>query len=93
MKSVNQMADWVIRVLDEAGLDAAALAGHSLGSLVALAAAARHPARVRAIALVATAVPMRVSETLLEQTRSQRDVARSDLKVAQTRLDFGAAES
>jgi len=73
--SVDEMADWVIAVLDAAGLDTAAIVGHSLGSLVAIAAAARHPERVRAIALVGTAIPMPVSAALLESARQNRHEA------------------
>lgn len=65
LERVEDMADWLIAVLDAAGREQAAIAGHSLGSLAALAAAARHPGRVRAIALVGTAWPMAVSPALL----------------------------
>jgi len=66
LSSVEAMAEWLIAVLDQTGLARAALVGHSLGSLVAIAAAASHPDRVRAIALVGTTVPMRVTDHLLE---------------------------
>ncbi|MFM7275610.1 MAG: alpha/beta fold hydrolase [Gammaproteobacteria bacterium] len=63
--SVPAMADWVVALLDALGIAQAAVCGHSLGSLVALDAAARHPGRIRALAMVGTAVPMPVSEGLL----------------------------
>jgi len=66
LQSVEQMADWVAEAILAAGLGRAAVIGHSLGSLIALDCAARHPDRVRAIALVGTAMPMRVNPTLLE---------------------------
>ena len=66
LESIEAIADWAIQVLDAAGLATAAVAGHSLGSLAALAIAARHPQRVRAIALLGITVPMPVSELLLE---------------------------
>jgi pimeloyl-ACP methyl ester carboxylesterase len=75
LTSVTEMADWAVGVMEAAGLSQAALGGHSLGSLAALAATARHPNRVRALALVATAVPMRVAETLLQQARDDRHEA------------------
>jgi len=75
LESIEDMADWVISVLDAAGLDSAALVGHSLGSLVAIAAAARHPERVRAIALVGTTVPMPVSEFLLDKAHDNSHMA------------------
>ncbi len=72
LNTIEEMADWSIEVLDAAGLSSAAIVGHSLGSLVAIAAAARHPDRVRAIALVGTTVPMPVSEFLLEHAKQDK---------------------
>jgi len=66
LTSVEALADWTVALLDAAGVARAALVGHSLGALVALHAAARHPARVRGIALLGPAVPMTVSDALLE---------------------------
>jgi pimeloyl-ACP methyl ester carboxylesterase len=59
------MADWVVRSLDALGIESAALVGHSMGSLVAISAAARHPTRVRALGLIGTALAMGVSKDLL----------------------------
>ena len=75
LKTIEEMADWAIEVLDAAGLSTAAIVGHSLGSLIAIAAAARHPDRVRAIALVGTTVPMPVSSFLLERAKENRHEA------------------
>ena len=75
LASVEAIADWLIALLDAAGLGTAAIVGHSLGSLAAIAAAARHPDRVRAIALVGTAVPMPVSDMLLEAAANNRHEA------------------
>ncbi|MDH3923504.1 MAG: alpha/beta hydrolase [Xanthomonadales bacterium] len=69
LQSIEAMADWAVQVLDASGLSRASVVGHSLGSLIAIATAARHPDRVRAIALVGVTVPMPVSEFLLEQAR------------------------
>lgn len=75
LETVEAIADWLIELLDTAGLDRAAIVGHSLGSLAAIAAAARHPNRVRAIALVGTALPMPVSAGLLEAAKNNRQEA------------------
>jgi pimeloyl-ACP methyl ester carboxylesterase len=75
LETIEDMADWINAVLDAAGLSRAALVGHSLGSLVALAGAARHPERARAIALVSTTVPMPVSEFLLDKAREDDHMA------------------
>ena len=71
LASIEAMADWLIALLDAAGVRAAALVGHSMGSLVALECAARHPERVARLALVGTAFPMRVSPDLLEATKNR----------------------
>ena len=67
-ESVEHAADTVIALLDALGVDQAALVGHSFGSLIALEAAARAPARASHLALVGTAFPMPVSPALLENS-------------------------
>jgi len=66
LPSVEAMADWLLAALDAAGVQRAALAGHSLGSLVALEAAARAPERVTHLAMLGTCVPMPVPQALLD---------------------------
>jgi len=68
LASIEDMAGWIVALLDAAEAGTAALIGHSMGSLVALECAARHPQRVRSVALLGTAFPMRVSPDLLEAT-------------------------
>ena len=65
-QSIEDMSDWIVALLDALHIGQAAIIGHSLGSLVALDCAARHPDRVRAIALVGTTSPMPVSDAILE---------------------------
>lgn len=65
-RSVEEAADFTLALLDAAGVQQAALVGHSFGSLAALEAAARAPERVSHLALVGTAFPMKVSPALLE---------------------------
>lgn len=64
--SVQEAARFVIDLLDAAGVQQAALVGHSWGSLIALEAAATAPERVSQLVLVGTAFPMKVSAALLE---------------------------
>ncbi|RZL65089.1 MAG: alpha/beta hydrolase [Variovorax sp.] len=64
--SVEDAAQFVIALLDTAGVDKAVLVGHSFGSLIALEAAARAPGRVTHLAMVGTAYPMVVSPALLD---------------------------
>ena len=67
--SIEAMSDWLVALLDAAGVESATLAGHSGGSLVALETAARHPSRVSKLVMVGTAFPMRVADELLDATR------------------------
>ena len=69
--SVEEAADFVIALMHAAGLEKAALVGHSFGSLIALEAAARAPEQVSHLVLVGTAFPMRVSPALLENSIKQ----------------------
>jgi pimeloyl-ACP methyl ester carboxylesterase len=69
--SVEALADWVPALLDAAGVQQAALVGHSMGSLIALEAAARAPQRVSRLVMMATAFPMKVSEALLATARDE----------------------
>lgn len=69
LASVQAIADWLPACLDAAGIDKAALVGHSLGSLAVLEAGGRHPERVVSIALLGPAVPMPVSDVLLLAAR------------------------
>ncbi len=69
LKNIEAMADWLLALLDAAGVKQAALAGHSLGSLVALEAAARAPERATRLLMFGATVPMPVSDALLTASR------------------------
>jgi pimeloyl-ACP methyl ester carboxylesterase len=75
LATIAEMADWVMRLLDAAKLDKASVVGHSMGALVALECAARHPQRVERIALLGVAYPMKVSDAFLEAARENRQDA------------------
>jgi len=63
---------WLASLIEASGLRRSALVGHSMGSLIALEAAARLGERASAVIMVGTAYPMKVSPKLLELC--QRDV-------------------
>ncbi len=75
LATVEAMADWLLALLDAAGARTASLVGHSMGSLVALEAASRAPARARHLAMVGTAYPMVVSSALLEAAATDPQAA------------------
>lgn len=69
LTSIEALARWILAVLEELGLSGVTLIGHSMGSLIALEAAAQAGERVARIALLATASPMKVSDALLAAAR------------------------
>jgi pimeloyl-ACP methyl ester carboxylesterase len=81
LATVEAIADWVVALLDAAGVKQTALVGQSMGSLAALDCAARHAARVSRIALVGSAFPMRVSEELLTATRDDEPLAQDMVNI------------
>jgi len=66
LATIAEMADWTAALLDAAGATEARLVGHSMGSLIALETAARHPTKVSALYLIATAATMIVGPGLLK---------------------------
>jgi pimeloyl-ACP methyl ester carboxylesterase len=64
--SVEEAADFIAALLNAAGVEKAALVGHSWGSLIALEAASKLKQRVSHLVLVGTAFPMKVSPALLD---------------------------
>jgi len=75
LDNVEALAHWVWALLDAAGVGHAALVGHSMGSLIALEAAAQQPARATHLVMVATAYPMKVADALLATARAEPLIA------------------
>jgi pimeloyl-ACP methyl ester carboxylesterase len=69
LTTIEAMATWLLAVLDAAGVTNAVLAGHSMGSLIALEAACQAPDRVAGLALLGTTYPMKVADALLATAR------------------------
>lgn len=66
IESVAEMADWVVRFMDAAGLDTTHVVGHSMGTFIALELASRFADRVESITLCGTATGMPVHPELLD---------------------------
>ena len=64
LPTIAEMADWVADLIEAAGFKAAAVVGHSMGSLIALELAATRPELVTAIVLAGSTSAMRVHEDL-----------------------------
>ncbi len=69
LTSIEDAASWVSGLLDAAGLQRAALVGHSMGGLIALEAAAQFGDRIIAIAVLGAGDAMPVNEALLTATK------------------------
>jgi pimeloyl-ACP methyl ester carboxylesterase len=75
LPTVAEMADWTSALLDASGAKTAKLIGHSMGSLVALETAARHPAKVSGLVLVGTSSAMTVGPDLLKAAEANDHAA------------------
>ena len=69
--STEEAADFIAALLDAAGVEKAALVGHSWGSLIALEAASKLKERVSHLVLAGTAFPMKVSPALLDASLNE----------------------
>jgi pimeloyl-ACP methyl ester carboxylesterase len=74
-ESIAAMADWTAALIEAAQVRSARVIGHSMGSLVALETAARHPEKVAAIGLIGTAGAMPVSPDLLNAAKANDHAA------------------
>src|SRR6516225_12005859 len=78
LSSIAEMADWTAALLSATGANKAHLIGHSMGSLIALETAARHPDKVSALSLIGTAASMTVGPDLLKAAEAN-DAAAIDM--------------
>ena len=78
LPSIADMADWTAALLDAAGAAKARLIGHSMGSLIALETAARHPDKVSGLCLIGTAAVITVGPDLLKAAEAN-DAAANDM--------------
>ncbi len=92
LPSVEALADWTLALMDAAHVQRASLVGHSMGSLIALEAASKAPERVSALVMVGTAVPMKVSQVLLDLSRDNPNAA-IDMVVAFSHSSLAAKPS
>jgi len=73
--SIGEHADWVAAFIEAACVGRAHVVGHSMGALVALDAALRHPDRVAKLALLGASVPMPVGEAFLAAAKDDSPAA------------------
>ena len=81
LESIGDMAAWMGRLVEACGADNVSLVGHSMGSLISLAAAASAGDRISGLALLGVGATMPVHPDLLAATKSN-DPAAWDLIVS-----------
>jgi pimeloyl-ACP methyl ester carboxylesterase len=75
LASIAEMADWTAALIEASGSAKARLVGHSMGSLIALETAARHPEKVSSLSLIGTAATMTVGPDLLRAAEANEQAA------------------
>ena len=75
LTSIEDMAEWVVGLLDALGVKTATLVGHSQGVLVALSAIANHPDRFDKVALIAGALAIPVNAQLVQDSQTALETA------------------
>src|SRR5215475_1658817 len=75
LRTIAEMADWIAALLHATDSGKAYLVGHSMGSLIALETAARHPEKVSALSLIGTAATMTVGPDLLKAAEANDHAA------------------
>lgn len=75
LAKIEDMADWVIALMDEISAPEAILVGHSQGCLVALELGARYPDRVSKIVFIAGAHAVPVNEHLVNMAETKEPKA------------------
>jgi pimeloyl-ACP methyl ester carboxylesterase len=75
LTSIEQIAQWLLELIDLCGVQDAYLVGHSMGSLIALEASAMAPELIQKLALLGTAFPMKVADTLLFAAQNEEQSA------------------
>jgi pimeloyl-ACP methyl ester carboxylesterase len=75
LRTIGELADWTVALIEAVGAKQATLIGHSMGSLIALETAARFPEKVNALGLICAAAAMRVSPNLLKAAETNDHAA------------------
>jgi pimeloyl-ACP methyl ester carboxylesterase len=70
LTTIADLADWTAALIGAAGARTARLIGHSMGSLIALETAARHPDKITRLDLMGTAGTMTVGPDLLKDAEA-----------------------
>jgi len=70
LPTIADLAAWIGRLMDAAGLKTATLVGHSMGAIIALETAAALPVRIERLALLGVTAAMQVHPALLDAAKN-----------------------
>jgi len=79
LSTIPDMAGWVRRFMEERGLNACVLGGHSMGSAVALQVALDAPGRLRGLILMGAGARLRVRQEVFDLIRADYEAAVEEL--------------
>jgi pimeloyl-ACP methyl ester carboxylesterase len=92
-RSVAAYAQRVLALLDALGVDAAVVAGHSMGGAIALTLALEAKARVAGLVLVGTGARLRVSSAVLQASADPALLAQAARGMAEWSFGPGVADA
>ena len=75
LQTIEELANWLTQLIQALGMKTVTLVGHSMGSLIGLQTAIANPACVSRLALIGSAVPMPVSDGLLDAANNNEPKA------------------
>ena len=87
LSSIEEMADWINKVIDAVGHKNASLVGHSQGCLVAIECASRYPDKIKTLSLMGGAGAIPMNPELLSLAEN------SDPKAVDLMMDFAHGPS
>ncbi len=70
LDSIEKMSSWVIQLMDELDINAAIIAGHSMGSLVGIETAKQGKKRIKGLMLLGSSSSMPVHPDLIEAAKN-----------------------
>jgi pimeloyl-ACP methyl ester carboxylesterase len=70
LRTIEDYAAFTLALLNALRLDSAVIAGHSMGGAIAMELALRHPARVTALVLIATAAKFNIPQARIDTWRA-----------------------
>ena len=79
LQSIEEMASWIIELINTLGLNSVALVGHSMGSLVTLETASRLGDCVTHVVLIGSISPMPFTDPIHDSTANKPRAAHSML--------------